>query len=390
MKKGIVKLILPVVVTTGAVTGAVITTKVMSNKSFFNGISNQKTLNYVEKENSEEAIADVNTALTEAEKLVNDANEKVEAAKEEEKKVEAVKEEAEKEITDAEETIKNAEATVTEAKKALESAESEDEKASLNAKIKEAEEQAQQALKAKEEAEAKAKKAEEDAKIAEQKRKDAEAEQAKKAAEAERIRKEAEEAEKTRKEAEEAAKKAAETQVESEPLTSSNKTANNTTTANNATETKKEEEEQQGNKYDLNNYPEILEQINEETKKQEEKLKEEAAKKKVEFHFYSTNKNLTIHCREDFCGDSGHIWFVELECDSDKCEGFTDSNGKQVSTMLVGRRADITEITVTAPAAKPGYKFVGWELISSKRLVENGLGDKGYLTGKYIATYEKI
>ena len=367
MKKGIVKLILPVVVTTGAVTGAVITSKVMSDKSFFNRISNQKTLNYVEKENSEEAIADVNTALTEAEKLVNDANEKVEAAKEEEKKVEAVKEEAEKEITDAEE---------------------EDEKASLNAKIKEAEEQAQQALKAKEEAEAKAKKAEEDAKIAEQKRKDAEAEQAKKAAEAERIRKEAEEAEKTRKEAEEAAKEATETKVESEPLTSSNKSANNTTTANNASESKKEEE--QGSKFDLNNYPELLEQINEKTKKQEKEIKEEAAKKKVEFHFYSTNKNLTIHCREDFCGDSGHIWFVELECDSDKCEGFTDSNGKQVSTMLVGRRANITEITVTAPAAKPGYKFVGWELISSRRLVENGLGDKGYLTGKYIATYKKI
>ena len=115
----------------------------------------------------------------------------------------------------------------------------------------------------------------------------------------------------------------------------------------------------------------------------------EEGKTNVEFHYYSTNKKLTIRCREDFCGDSSHIWFVELQGDLDKCEGFTDSNGKQVSTMLLGRRADITEITVTAPAAKPGYKFVGWELISSKRITESEYGE-GVLTGKYIATYEKI
>ena len=117
-----------------------------------------------------------------------------------------------------------------------------------------------------------------------------------------------------------------------------------------------------------------------------------AKNNKVEFHYYSTNKSLTMHCKGDHCGEDqqGYIWFVEVECDLNKCEGFTDSRtGTQVSTLLIGRRADITSYTVTAPAPKYGYRFTGWELISSRKAVSNELGS-GILSGKYIATYEKV
>ena len=171
--------------------------------------------------------------------------------------------------------------------------------------------------------------------------------------------------------------------------TSSKKSASNSNVNNNKTTTKQKEEEEQGSKYDLSNYPDILNKINEETKRQEKEIRKEAEKKTVEFHFYSTNKTLPIRCTESFCGDSGHIWFIEVECDLNKCEGFTDSRtGSKVGTLLIARRADITSITLTAPAAKYGYKFMGWELISSRKAVSNELGE-GVLSGKYIATYEK-
>ncbi len=56
------------------------------------------------------------------------------------------------------------------------------------------------------------------------------------------------------------------------------------------------------------------------------------------------------------------IWFAEFKCDPSMCEGFDGhySNGK-VSSVIEGRRGDIDSITMDAPAANDGYKFVGWK-----------------------------
>ena len=56
------------------------------------------------------------------------------------------------------------------------------------------------------------------------------------------------------------------------------------------------------------------------------------------------------------------IWWAQFSCDASKCEGFTDrvSNNK-VDKIVEARRGDST-ITMEAPQAKEGYKFVGWEV----------------------------
>lgn len=169
-------------------------------------------------------------------------------------------------------------------------------------------------------------------------------------------------------------------------------TKNNTPANNNTPATQKEELEEQGPKFDLSEYQDLLDKINKKTEEQVKEIEEEAKKKTVEFHFYSSNKELILRCRGDHCGEDqqGYIWFVELECDLNKCEGFTDSTtGAKVSKLLLGRRGDVTYYTVTAPAAKYGYKFVGWELVSTRKTATNDLGT-GALLGKYIATYEKV
>ncbi len=290
---------------------------------------------------------------------LKDVNQEIKQAEEELKEAKAVKEKAEQEVKNAEETINKASKEKEEAILELKNAKTPEERKIAQEKIDAATTKIEQAEKTKKSAE---KKVEIASKTVEQKEQNKQSVEEKAAA------------------------------VKESTKSNSNVTSNKTqsTTKNNTTTKQKEESEEQGPKYDLSDYPDILNKINEETKRQEEEIRKEAEKKTVEFHFYSTSKSLPIYCTESYCGDSGHIWFVEVECDLNKCEGFTDSRtGTQVSTLLIGRRADITSYTVTAPAPKYGYRFTGWELISSRKAVSNELGS-GILSGKYIATYEKV
>ncbi len=325
----------------GAVTGSGILTK--------NYIKNDGQLISVAKVAQKSSVLkDVDQEIKEAKKELNEAKDD--------------KEKAEERVKNAEEMISKATKEKEEAILELKNAKTTEERQKAQAKIDAATTKIDQAKKTKESAE---KEVERAAKVVEQKEQIVE----------EKV----------------TAKENKQNQAVSNKKTESNSnTTNNkkqSTTKNNTTTKQKEEE--QGPKYDLSDYPDILDKINEETKRQEKEIEEEAKKKTVEFHFYSTNKDLLIRCTEDYCGDSGHIWFVELECDPTKCEGFTNSSGNKVSTLLVGRRADITNYTISAPAAKYGYRFVGWELISSRKAVSNELGS-GVLSGKYIATYEKV
>ncbi len=305
---------------------------------------------------------------------LKEINQEIKQAEEELKEAKEVKEKAVKEVKNAEKAINKASKEKEKAILELKNAKTTEEKKNAQAKIDAATTKIEQAEKTKKSAEKKVEKA---SKTVEQKEQNKQSVEEKAAAV---------------KEKENTQNQMVSNKKSESTSSNSNGTNNKTqsTTKNNTTTKQKEESEEQGPKYDLSDYPDILNKINEETKRQEKEIEEEAKKKTVEFHFYSTNKNLLIHCTEDYCGDSGHIWFVEVECDLNKCEGFTDSRtGTQVSNLIIGRRADITELNITPPAAKYGYKFVGWELISSRRLVENEEG-KGYLSGKYIATYEKI
>ncbi len=55
------------------------------------------------------------------------------------------------------------------------------------------------------------------------------------------------------------------------------------------------------------------------------------------------------------------IWWAEFSCDANKCEGFNERGTNNKSNKIVeGRRGDIS-ITMEAPTAKEGYKFVRWE-----------------------------
>ncbi len=207
MKKIITKLvisksILPVLVTTGVVAGALVTAKVIDNKNFSSEISNRKALNYTEKENEEE-VSVTETSVLEEE--IAKADQEVTAATEKAEKAEAAKKEAEQEVENATSAVKKAKSAVTAAKKELAAAKTEEEKKIAQAKVEKAEEEQRNAEKAKEDAEAKAKQAKEEAQKAEE-------EKAKKEAEAEAARKAAEEA---RKKAEETSKQVNVKQTES-------------------------------------------------------------------------------------------------------------------------------------------------------------------------------
>ncbi len=305
-------------------------------------------------------IAQKNSSLKDIEQEIKKAEEDLD-------KAEVVKEEAENEVKKAEETISEASKEKEVAIAELKNAKTAEEKEIAQAKIAEATEKMEQAEETKKVAE---KKVEEATKTVEQNKQTVE----------EKV----------------AEKKATENEIVSNKTTESNATVTNnktqSTAKNNTTTKQKDESEEQGSKFDLSKYPDLLDEINKKTEEQVKDIEEEAKKKTVEFHFYSANKELMLRCRGDHCGEDqqGYIWFVELECDLNKCEGFTDSTtGNKVSKVLLGRRGDITSYTVIAPAAKYGYKFVGWELVSTRKIATNELGT-GYLLGKYIATYEKI
>ncbi len=296
------------------------------------------------------ALKDLEQEIKKAEKELNEAKE--------------VKKETEKEVKNAEEAINEASKEKEEAIAELEKAKTTEEKKVAQAKIDAATEKIKQAEEAKKTAE---KKVEEATKTVEQK-------------------------EQNKQIAEEKVAKVKETEDEENKVVFNKKAESNSTAKNNTTTKQKDESEEQGAKFDLSEHQDLLDKINKKTEEQVKEIEEEAKKKTVEFHFYSSNKELMISCRGDHCGEDqqGYIWFVELECDLNKCEGFTDTTtGTKVSKLLSGRRGDITNYTVTAPAAKYGYRFVGWELVSTRKMVTNELGT-GALLGKYIATYEKI
>ncbi len=328
------------------------------------------TKNYTKLDNQLTNIA----KTTQKSSYLKDVNQEVKQAEEELKEAKVVKEKAEQEVKNAEEIINKASKEKQEAILELKKAKTPEERKIAQEKIDAATTKIEQTEKKKKSAE---KKVEIASKTVEQKEENKQSVEEKAAVVKENENKQNQMVSNKKSES-----------TKSNSNVTSNKTQS--TTKNNTTTKQKEESDEQGSKYDLSDYPDILNKINEETKRQEEEIRKEAEKKTVEFHFYSTSKSLPIRCTESYCGDSGHIWFVEVECDLNKCEGFTDSRtGTQVSTLLIGRRADITSYTVTAPAPKYGYKFTGWELISSRKAVSNELGS-GVLSGKYIATYEKI
>lgn len=70
------------------------------------------------------------------------------------------------------------------------------------------------------------------------------------------------------------------------------------------------------------------------------------------------------------------IWFAEFTCDTSKCEGFNEHNStKKTGTILEGRRGEIESITMKAPAAKDGHKFVKWQ---EYKVQYSGLVIRGY------------
>ncbi len=129
MKKIVMKTILPVVLTTGAVTGTVLTTKAIQNKSFSNEINGQKALNYAEKEDLQEDVK-------------------------------KTKEEALKEVETATEAVKNANNTLIEAEKELKNAKTTEQKKVAQAKVDAAKIEIEKAEQAKTEAERKVKQVE--------------------------------------------------------------------------------------------------------------------------------------------------------------------------------------------------------------------------------------
>lgn len=318
-----------------------------------NQIKQEKQLTYIAKNDQKES------SLKSPEQVEEELNEAKEAKKE-----------AEQELKNAEETIQKALKEKEEATAELENVKTAEEKEEIQARIDAATEKMKQAEETKKSAEEKVEKA---TSVVEEK------EQNKQITE-EKIE-----------EAEETTNK----EVASKASNTNSTTTNSTTqspTKSNATTEQKDGSEEQGNKFDLDKYQWLLDKVNKTTEEQLKEIEEEAKKKTVEFHFYSSNKELMLRCRGDHCGEDqqGYIWFVELECDLNKCEGFTNTTtGTKVSKLLLGRRGDITNYTVTAPAAKSGYKFVGWELVSTRKVATNELGT-GALLGKYIATYEKI
>ena len=322
-----------------------------------NGLNHEEQLSYIAKNQMKSSsLKEAEQELSEAENVKVEAEEKVETAKEEVKTATIEKEKAEEELKNA---------TTEEAKQ------------EIQAKIDAAND--------------KIEKAEEKVKVAEQEVQEA----TDKVQEATQKVEEVKEAETTtsttttNSTTSSTTKEAATNSTTTSTTTTSTTTKKpTTTTTKKATTTTKKVESQQGPKYDLNNYPSIMEQINKQIEAEKKKMEEEAKKKTVEFHFYSTNRTLTVHCTESFCGKSYYIWSLELECNPEQCEGFYDSKtGKNVPKLLVQTRADTTSFTFTAPAPKYGYRFVGWELISARKTAE---ASNNFIFGKYIATYEKI
>ena len=75
---------------------------------------------------------------------------------------------------------------------------------------------------------------------------------------------------------------------------------------------------------------------------------------------YTSNEQIEVEA--DVEDKAGIIWWAEFSCDMDKCEGFKEHDSDNLSDKVIeGRRGDIRSITMEAPKAKEGYKFVGWK-----------------------------
>ena len=72
----------------------------------------------------------------------------------------------------------------------------------------------------------------------------------------------------------------------------------------------------------------------------------------------TASREITITYKGCHC----YVSFAEFLCDTSRCEGFNNSG---LSEMMEGRRGECT-ITVVAPEAKDGYKFVGWKKTTSE------------------------
>lgn len=66
-----------------------------------------------------------------------------------------------------------------------------------------------------------------------------------------------------------------------------------------------------------------------------------------------TSETITVNYLDHYC----YVSFARFECELDKCEGF---NGNK-STEPIGRRGSEGKVTMKAPKAKEGFKFVRWQ-----------------------------
>ncbi len=322
-------------------------------------IKQDSQLNYVGKK------AQNSSSGTKVSQVKKQAEENVSVDEKELSEAKEVQEKAEKEVKKAEEAISKASKVKEKALVDLQNAKTTEEKKAAQAKIEEATKEINQAQEAKKSAE---KKVEEAAKTVEQKSQN-----------------------KQKQTVSNTTSQSNSTATNNNTQSTTNK--NKSTTQNNTTTNQKETESEQGPKFDLSKYEEIQKQINEQIEQEKKRMEEEAQKKTVNFHFYTTTKTLTVRCNDESCGEGkqGYIWFVEFECDLNKCEGFdAPGTGLKKGDVFIGRRGDITEYTMEPPAAKYGYKFVAWELISANKNRITINGDEGLQIAKYVAVYEKI
>ncbi len=357
--------------------------------------SNDKdTLNYIEKDvvslKNAKALTEaqneakltqnkvdvINKAVDEAQKEVESAEEKVEATKALEEEVEATKALEEEAGAKVESTRKEVEKTTANQKAAEEELTKADD---LLKNAKKAQEAAEAEVKSAKTAEAK--------KVAEEKVKAAKEE----VANATQVQKEAN----TKKQAaEEEAKQAEEnirnTQQSNNAITSNESKANESSTEQKSGGFLTDEilkKAAEGEKRDRENYEKAL---------KEKGLTPPSNEHTVEFHFYSTLRDLKVRRNGDAdywatCGEDGVncIWFAEFTCDMNECEGFAEPGSNELSGhVLLGRRGDTKEYIMQPPKAKPGYRFKAWEIVSAHGTVTQ-YGETGVLVSSYRAVYEK-
>ncbi len=389
------------------------------------------------------AEAEEELAVSEA----NKAKEVVQAKAKETKVAEENNKTALKEVKEAKNAVSNAKKEVTAAKAELKNAKTAEERKAAENKIKQAEAEAKKAEKVQKEAEQKAKEAAEALKLAEEEKAKAEVEAKKKEeerqiAEAKRIAAEEEQARRNKEEEDkrklEEAKKAEEAKAKAEE--EARKKAEEDAKFQRMLELAKKGEERDRQAYEAA----LAEKEAEVAKKREERLakeeaerlaqeKEEAERRAREqatvkesqpkeelpgdrvFTFKSnslqnaadnadkniesSNKEHPLEVSRDKgsvdqemldkynlkVDDPGYIWFVQFTCDMNACEGFRESGSSNLKGEVVyGRRGEVSSMTVYAPAAKSGYRFVEWQESPTKVTVG------GLKMSSYVAVYEKI